>query len=183
MRARLLEATLELIAEEGWANASTQKICNRAGVSRGAQTHHFPTKDSLLIAAVREIVLRYQKEMDLIADSQNDGRYGLEELFNFLWEACFEGNLLNCWMEVMVAARTDDALRPAVRETDAVAIDAMRALGQSRAKSGSTIQGDSADIIELTVYLLRGMVIQSGVHPDREHRRRIFELWKNLVAP
>lgn len=183
MRARLLEATLELIAEEGWANASTQKICKRAGVSRGAQTHHFPTKDSLLIAAVREIVLRYQKEMDLIANSQNHGKYGLEELFNFLWEACFEGNLLNCWMEVMVAARTDDALRPAVRETDAVAIDAMRALGQSRAKSGSTIRGDAADIIELTVYLLRGMVVQSGVHTDREHRRRIFELWKNLVAP
>lgn len=181
MRARLLEATLELIAEEGWANASTQKICKRAGVSRGAQTHHFPTKDSLLIAAVREIVLRYQKEMDLIADSQNDGRFGLEELFNFLWEACFEGNLLNCWMEVMVAARTDEALRPAVRETDAVAIDAMKALGQSGAKSGVAVEKDTADIIELTVYLLRGMVVQNGVHPDLSHRRRLFDLWKNLV--
>jgi AcrR family transcriptional regulator len=64
MRARLLEATLDLIAEEGWAQTSTLKICHRAGVSRGAQTHHFPTKDSLLIAAVREIVIRYQAELD-----------------------------------------------------------------------------------------------------------------------
>ncbi|MHA7901564.1 MAG: TetR/AcrR family transcriptional regulator [Henriciella sp.] len=177
----MLEATLDLIAEEGWANASTQKICKRAGVSRGAQTHHFPTKDSLLIAAVREIVLRYQKEMDLIADSQNDGRYGLEELFDFLWEACFEGNLLNCWMEVMVAARTDNALRPAVLETDAVAIQSMRALAQSRATSGVAVEKDAADIIELTVYLLRGMVVQNGVHHDLDHRRRLFDLWKQLV--
>lgn len=181
MRARLLEATLDLIAEEGWAKASTQKICKRAGVSRGAQTHHFPTKDSLLIAAVREIVLRYQKEMDLIVARQIDNGYKLEELFDFLWQACFEGNLLNCWMEVMVAARTDDALRPAVQETDEVAIQSMRALEQSGSKPRSTVRNDTADIIELTVYLLRGMVVQNGVHPDLSHRRRLFDLWKNLV--
>lgn len=182
MRARLLEATLDLIAEEGWAKASTQKICKRAGVSRGAQTHHFPTKDSLLIAAVREIVLRYQKEMDLIAARQNDNGYKLEELFDFLWQACFEGNLLNCWMEVMVAARTDDALRPAVLETDEAAIQSMRTLGQSGSKPRATVRNDTADIIELTVYLLRGLVVQSGVHPDQQHRKRIFELWKRLVS-
>ena len=181
MRARLLEATLDLIAEEGWAQTSTQKICKRAGVSRGAQTHHFPTKDSLLIAAVREIVARYQAELDAVSDRNLAEAKGLEDLFNFLWEACFEGNLLNCWMEVMVAARTDEALRPAVRETDTTAIGAMRSLGERCVSDTASMKHNAADLTELTVYLLRGMVVQNGVHQGKDNRKRLFSLWKQLV--
>lgn len=180
MRARLLEATLELIAEEGWAHTSTQKICKRAGVSRGAQTHHFPTKDSLLIAAVREIVARYQSELSEVSEGHQE-RLELSQLFDFLWEACFEGNLLDCWMEVMVAARTDEALRPAVKETDATAIDSMRSLGRRCDTAGRSRAPDASDLVELTVYLLRGMVVQAGVHPDQEERERLFGLWKQLI--
>ena len=181
MRARLLEATLDLIAEEGWAQTSTLKICHRAGVSRGAQTHHFPTKDSLLIAAVREIVIRYQAELDNAADPQPNRERNLEELFDFLWDACFEGNLLNCWMEVMVAARTDEALRPAVRETDSTAIESMRALGERCGQSAGQQQTYAADLTALTVYLLLGMVVHSGVHPASNVKKRLFSLWKILV--
>ena len=181
MRARLLEATLDLIAKEGWAQTSTQKICKRAGVSRGAQTHHFPTKDTLLIAAVREIVARYQRELDTVSGKSDGRAQSLEDLFDFLWDACFEGNLLNCWMEVMVAARADEALRPAVKETDTIAIDAMRTLGDNARPQTRSKQASAADIVELTVYLLRGMVVQSGVHRDQKARRRLFRTWKLLV--
>lgn len=181
MRARLLQATLDLIAEQGWAQTSTQKICTRAGVSRGAQTHHFPTKDNLLIAAVREMVARYQHELDAVVDDPKGHRRRLEDLFDFLWNACFEGNLLACWMEVMVAARTDVALRPAVRETDSIAIVAMRALGAKFEPKVTSRQPTAADLVELTVYLLRGMVVQGGVHSDLKARRRLFALWKQLV--
>lgn len=181
MRARLLEATLDVIAEEGWAQTSTQKICKRAGVSRGAQTHHFPTRDSLLIAAVREIVARYQRDLDAVADDQAGRARRLEDVFDFLWAACFEGNLLNCWMEVMVAARTDEALRPAVRETDTIAIVSMRAMGDACRTDTGKLGASPADLIELTVYLLRGMVVQWGVHPDKTARKRLFEAWKRLV--
>ncbi len=181
MRARLLEATLEVISEEGWAQTSTQKICKRAGVSRGAQTHHFPTRDSLLIAAVREIVARYQRDIVVVSDTQKGRSKRLEQVFNFLWEACLEGNLLKCWMEVMVAARTDEALRPAVRETDAKAIKSMRAMGDTCSAQSGKAQIDPADLIEMTVYFLRGMVVQAGVHPNQSARQRLFEVWKRLV--
>ncbi|MEO1657688.1 MAG: TetR/AcrR family transcriptional regulator [Pseudomonadota bacterium] len=181
MRARLLEATLDVIAEEGWAQTSTQKICKRAGVSRGAQTHHFPTRDSLLIAAVREMVARYQRDLNANADDREGHTRRLEDAFDFLWEACFEGHLLDCWMDVMVAARTDDVLRPAVRETDATAIASMRAMGDTCPAETVNEQVSSPDLIELTVYLLRGMVVQAGVHSDQPAKQRLFELWKRLV--
>lgn len=175
MRAKLLEATLSIIVEQGWSRTSTQKICARAGVSRGAQTHHFPTKESLLIAAVTEMVARYQKQFE---SALRDGSEppSLAELFDFLWDACFEGELLNTWMEAMVAARTDQQLRDVVRSTDEHAIRAMRQWGET-----SDRRSDAADLVELTVYLLRGMVVQSGVHPDNRERARLFDVWKRVV--
>lgn len=182
MRARLMEATLALIAEEGWAQTSTQKVCARAGVSRGAQTHHFPTKDSLLLAAVGEIVARYQRELEALTTEGSEYKLRLEDLFDFLWNACFEGNLLNCWMDVMAAARTDKTLRTEVKQTDATAIRAMRALGEACAPTAETANTSAADLVELTVYLLRGMVVQHGVHRANDKRKRLFQIWKNMVA-
>ncbi|MCU0882580.1 MAG: TetR/AcrR family transcriptional regulator [Hyphomonadaceae bacterium] len=181
-RARLLEATLDLIAEKGWAETTTQKICERAGVSRGAQTHHFPTKDNLLIAAVTEIVGRYQKDLDTAAADPAGQVRRLEDVFEFLWTACFEGNLLTCWMEVMVAARTDQVLGSMVRVTDAKAIDAMRAMGEMCQVQAAPPGASASDIIELTVYLLRGMVVQSGIDPDQQLRQRLFNVWKSVVT-
>ena len=55
MRARLLEATVELLVEKGYAGTSTTLVSERAGVSRGAQLHHFPTKQDLVVAAVQHV--------------------------------------------------------------------------------------------------------------------------------
>ena len=48
-----MDATLSVILRDGWSGASTLKICDEAQVSNGAQTHHFPKKNDLLIAALK----------------------------------------------------------------------------------------------------------------------------------
>ena len=55
MRARLLEATVDCLVERGFAGTSTTLVSERAGVSRGAQLHHFPTKNALVVAAVEHL--------------------------------------------------------------------------------------------------------------------------------
>ena len=49
---RLLDATVDCLVEHGWAGTTTTVVAARAGVSRGAQLHHYPTKSALVIAAV-----------------------------------------------------------------------------------------------------------------------------------
>ena len=49
---RLLDATVDCLVEHGWAGTTTTLIAERAGVSRGAQLHHYPTKAALVLAAV-----------------------------------------------------------------------------------------------------------------------------------
>jgi TetR/AcrR family transcriptional repressor of nem operon len=50
-RPRLLEAALELIRKQGYASTSVDELCARAGVTKGAFFHHFPSKDALAVAA------------------------------------------------------------------------------------------------------------------------------------
>lgn len=187
MRARLLNATLELISEQGWTGASMQKICARAGVSRGAQTHHFPTRESLLIASVQEILTRHQRYLDdELADGERS-QFSLTDFLEFLWDACFNDNLVACWMEAMVAARHDETLRQAARRTDQKSLMAIREAGIRIARQNQSrptdIDSKTADIIELTIYLLRGMVVQDGVHTAKQQQERLYRLWLQLILP
>lgn len=50
-RLRLMDATIACLEELGHAGTSISAICARAGLSRGALLHHFPTKNHLLAAA------------------------------------------------------------------------------------------------------------------------------------
>ena len=50
-RGKLLEAALSTIREKGYAATSVDELCTRAGVTKGAFFHHFPSKNSLAVAA------------------------------------------------------------------------------------------------------------------------------------
>ncbi len=60
---RLLAATVECLVEHGWAGTTTTLIAERAGVSRGAQLHHYPTKAALVLAAVSHLAERRAAEI------------------------------------------------------------------------------------------------------------------------
>jgi TetR/AcrR family transcriptional regulator, transcriptional repressor for nem operon len=51
-RTKLLDAAISLIRERGYAATSVEDVCAKAGVTKGAFFHHFPTKDSIAIAAM-----------------------------------------------------------------------------------------------------------------------------------
>ena len=54
-RQRLLEAAVSCLAEHGWAGSTVSVVAERAGVSRGAAQHHFPTREDLFTAAVEYV--------------------------------------------------------------------------------------------------------------------------------
>ena len=57
-RRRILDASVDLLASKGYAAFRTADVAEVAGVSRGAQTHHFPSKDDLVIAVVEHVFQR-----------------------------------------------------------------------------------------------------------------------------
>ncbi|MER5861920.1 ScbR family autoregulator-binding transcription factor [Kitasatospora sp. NPDC002040] len=54
----LLKAA-ELFAEKGYRTASVKEVAERTGMTKGAVYHHFPSKDSLVIALVEALYDRW----------------------------------------------------------------------------------------------------------------------------
>jgi AcrR family transcriptional regulator len=61
-RARILDAAAQVFAEKG-ATASTEEVAARAGVAIGTVFRHFPTKDDLLRAILKDLLQRLTDEV------------------------------------------------------------------------------------------------------------------------
>lgn len=57
----VMQAALELFAEQGYANTSVRQVVDTAGVTKGALYHYFQSKDDLLFA-IYERILTVQTE-------------------------------------------------------------------------------------------------------------------------
>lgn len=113
MRTRLLQATVDCLVDVGYASTTTTAVVERAGVSRGAILHHFPTKADLVATAVE-----YAFQLRLEAFRQNFARLPKDErlidgVLAALWKEV-NGPTYHAWMELVVAARTDPELRKKV---------------------------------------------------------------------
>jgi AcrR family transcriptional regulator len=112
-RAQVLDAAVACLFELGYARTSTTEIAERAGVSRGAQLHHFPTKAELVTAAVEHLFERRHQEFVTRMATLPAGADRAASAIDLLW-SMFSGPTFYAWLELAVAARTDPELRAAV---------------------------------------------------------------------
>jgi AcrR family transcriptional regulator len=109
-QARLLDATMECLAELGWSGTSTTEVARRAGVSRGAQQHHYPTKMLLVAAALEHLLERQRLAYERAFAELPAERRNIEGALDLLWESFRQAPSL-ALMELAMAARTDESLR------------------------------------------------------------------------
>ncbi len=115
-RTALLEACVDCLLEYGYTRLTTAAVVARAGVSRGAQAHHFSTKTELVVAALRHLTDRLAAEV-----AGRPRRQGAEpaaargELLDLLW-AVHSDRVFPALMELWAAARTDAELRVTLAE-------------------------------------------------------------------
>lgn len=109
MRERLLDATVECLISHGWAGTSTTLVSQQAGVSRGAQLHHFPTKNALVLAAVAHLSERRAQELEQAAANLPRGKRRTRALLEMFADH-YTGDVFTAALELWVAARTDPEL-------------------------------------------------------------------------
>ena len=116
-RQALLDAALESLVERGYAATTTIETARRAGVSRGAQLHHFPTRAELLAAAVEHLLDRRLAEFRATLADVDPGADLLHGVIDLLW-SMFQGPAYPAWAELWIAARTDPDLAATVVAMD-----------------------------------------------------------------
>lgn len=108
-QALLLDATVACLEEAGYARTSAVEVARRAGVSRGAQLHHFPTKAALVAEAVRFLFERRHAEFLEAFRRLDPATPRLDAAIDLLW-SMMRGPTFDAWLEMVVAARTDPEL-------------------------------------------------------------------------
>ena len=74
----LFEAATRILASEGEAGFTTNRIAERAGFSIGTLYQYFPSKEAIVVALVRRHRDRVLRELDVMLDRCVAGDYGVE---------------------------------------------------------------------------------------------------------
>jgi AcrR family transcriptional regulator len=175
MRARLLEATVATLFDRGYSRTTTTEIARRARVSRGAQVHHFPTKDRLVITAMRHLFLERTREFREAFDALPASADRATAAVDLLW-TMLSGPTFYAWLELVVAARTNAKLRRAVEPLATEFVDRVQQTFR-RLFPGSALPVAP----HFAFALLQGLAVDSIVLPDAPHVGFIIEQLRALA--
>jgi AcrR family transcriptional regulator len=175
-RAKLLDATIESVLEVGYARTTTRRVADRAGVSAGAQAHHFPRRVDLVAAAAEQLVgQRIEASRERAQRIAGTPEQRLPVLLDLMW-ADFASPIFAVFLKLWVAAADEPELyeRLVVGERRLA-----RAITDLASESlGELAAGDDAEGKLLLIFsACRGLALTERLEP-RGHRRR--DQWPRL---
>jgi AcrR family transcriptional regulator len=180
-RATLVEATVSCLDKFGYAATSINRIQEAASVSRGALTHHFPTKEDLMVATLDRLLISTLHPS--LPSKDHGSAAGLAEDLQFIARSLSRSQNGRALAEVLLAMRTDPNLNervaPRLKEWNAMIDGAI--LGYY--KSASNDDQDVVLLWTITRSFLRGLVLQEPFTSDEATFTRMISRFSELVSP
>jgi AcrR family transcriptional regulator len=164
-----LDAAIDLLTEVGYTGTNARAVAQRAGVSQGAITYHFPSRVELIVAALNEVVNRSEVDMrSRIPTLPRDPASRRTAIIDAL-RGLFSGPLYVAWARLWFAAAEDEELREAMRPVERRAWERLR---------GAVVEllPEIADDpllparLSAVFSLLRGLGLQEHFDPRRDER-------------
>lgn len=182
---RLVGATLDALQEYGYHGSSISRIIEKAGVSKGAWSHHFSSKNELIAKAagemLKEAVENGKKALLALSDVDEDKR--LFVVLDYFWENFEQGRRRDVWIEVYMASRTDHVLRellsPVIQKFHETLNQVWREYFVVIDDSGASPE----TVMNLTLYATRGMAIQSIFKNDKAYFKVFRDQWVKMIKP
>ncbi|QBJ95638.1 TetR/AcrR family transcriptional regulator [Rhodococcus sp. ABRD24] len=174
-RQRLLEAAVDCLAELGWSATTVGLVAQRAGVSRGATQHHFPTREDLITAALEFMFDGRMEQARREATELPDGEGRTEAVVMRLVDY-YTGTLFKAALQVWAAAAADPELRARVvpleeRFGRVAHRTAVESLGVD--DSDPVVRG----LVQATLDLARGLGLADLLTDDSRRRGEIVRCW------
>ncbi|MBI3769865.1 MAG: TetR family transcriptional regulator [Deltaproteobacteria bacterium] len=179
-RGRILEAALACLAELGYAGTTTIVVAERAGVSRGAQLHHFPTRASLISATVQylftQLTAAYATAFARVAPGSDRVAAGVD----LLWEI-FQDPRLTAVLELYVAARTDNELRRELLPIAARHHENVLRLARGYFPEAAAANPRFAELLHVVIDALQGLAVRRLVTARPKTLASTVALVKNIA--
>lgn len=178
-RGRLLDAAVARLAERGVSGATVSAVAERAGVSRGAAQHHFPTREELLLAALRHMVDSRGADLRRRVASVPAGPGRTEAVVQMVVDA-FSGPDFDAALQLWAAAAGEPALSAQLipleeqvgRELHHAVVDLLDA--------DESVPG-TREAVQATLDLARGLGLANLLTDDRPRRRRVVGQWARML--
>jgi AcrR family transcriptional regulator len=180
-REKILDAAVNVLTVKGYAGFRTVDVAATAGVSRGALTHHFPTRDDLLLAVVEEVFLRASEtgraratsvqSVDgaieaLLSDSRD---FFFSELFLVAIDLAIQGRLANSPVNTVGSISANSRLP--------VEASWLRAL-----ITAGVPNSIAEDLLWMTNSIVRGLAVRRLWQDEPLRHQRLFQLWRQMVT-
>ncbi|MFF7648304.1 TetR/AcrR family transcriptional regulator [Streptomyces sp. NPDC007983] len=177
-RQRLLEAAVACLAEHGWAGSTVSVVAERAGVSRGAAQHHFPTREDLFTAAVEQVAEQRSAELRALAPA-GEGTARTRAVVAELVDL-YTGPLFRAALQLWVAASYEPQLGARVtvlearigRETHRMAVELLGA--------DETVPG-VREAVQGLLDMARGLGLANLLTDDSARRERVVAQWSRIL--
>lgn len=173
MRLRLLEATVDCLVEYGYAGTTTHRVAELAGVTRGAQIHHFRSKMDLVVAAIEHLAQQRAqaaiREVGRIRQSPDLA----SAVLDFIWDV-HQGPIVVATFELWMASRTDPVLAHHVARVEPVVNGALiAAVGQ--VLPDRSAQKELRYAVYTAMDALRGIMLANCVDNDDARLRKRWD--------
>jgi AcrR family transcriptional regulator len=169
-RSKLLDATIRSLLDVGYAATTTRRVAELAGVSQGAQTHHFPHRVDLVAAAVERLADRRIAELhELVGEFPSDREQRLRALLDLLW-ADFSSDTFTVYVKLWVAAADDAELYVRM-------VPIERRIARATVELALSLAGDLTDLegwerhMQLALTVVRGLALSEQFEPRGRRRR------------
>jgi AcrR family transcriptional regulator len=179
-RLRILKASAKLISKRGYARFRTAGVADEAGVSRGAQLHHFPTKDKLVVATL-EFVFRQAQEVSrrraLAVNRPNDL---IEAVIADAREFFFSEHFMVA-IDIVLSTSTNQAVRKQILDISRKARRPVETAWTEALVAGGVPESKAANIVALTLGLVRGMAMRTLWDNDPRWFDHLFAVWREMI--
>lgn len=181
-REKLLEATIEMLAGRGWPVTTVGAVAERAGVSRGAAQHHFPTREDLMIAALEYMVLERSSQLDAAFGGQTPTTEPERTTFvvRHITEH-YTGDLFKAALQVWTAASADPALRERIVPLEAQLSRHLYDLAVTNL-GADTSDRRTRRLIRATLDFARGLGLAEALIDDSQRRAGMLDSWAAELA-
>src|SRR4051794_9015224 len=179
-RTRILKAAANLIRKRGYARFRTAEVAEEAGLSRGAQLHHFPTKDSLVVATLEYVFEQAQVLSRRRASAVNKPRDLIEAVIEDAREFFFSEHFMVA-IDIVLSTSTDHSVRKQILDISRKARRPVETAWTEALAASGVPASLSADIVALTLSLVRGMALRTLWDNDPKWFDELFAVWRRMI--
>lgn len=179
-RALLLDAALDSLADVGYGNSSIRDIAARAGVTRGAQAHHFHTRAELFAQTIDHLAIRQRESIQERLQSMSASIAPADVLIDLI-SATFAGKLGKASIELYGSIVNDeDQRRTMLRVQHGVTVELLEICA---GLIGPEIARDRLEsTFWMTINMMRGTTVDEMLGRDEARRKQVVADWRQLAA-